>query len=717
MVQPRCRDSGAFFLEVLMLNRKHPITFDDLMRIERVSNPAPHPSGKYAAYVITKHDHKKNRVRSSIWLIDLDTLERRELTPGEGSHSDPAWSPDGRTLAFVSDRDNEKQLWLLPFEGGEARKLTQGEGGASGPVWSPDGHRMAFTRDVVVSPHWDRKLERNLPEKDRSRIARARAYGLVNEQSSARIETSLLYRHWDHWREMKRSHLFLVDVVTEKTNDVTPGDADVPPISLGGSRDYEFSPKGDEIAYVKNPDKVVALSTNNCIFRQRLNGIKRAGKPQNISTTKATDLDPRYSPDGRFIAYLGAERPTYEADRLRIKLYDRRTGKTRTLTENLDRSASNPVWSEDGKKIFFLADDLGYVSLYSVDVRTGRIAQHTAKTTNSSPRLVRGRGLLFCRQSSTRPADLYLLKPGRGEKPFLGPGPRKGAPPKENLKKITGHGDWLARETEMNRVEEFWYRGADDDLVHGFLLKPPGFKRGRKYPAILIIHGGPQGAFTDDFHYRWNSQMFASEGHVVIMPNPRGSTGYGQEFCDQISGDWGGRCYEDLMKGLDYCIKKYPFIDKNRIAAAGASFGGFMANWIAGHTDRFRAIVSHDGVFNAETMAYMTDELWFDRWEHGGMPHENRESFLKYSPHLHVDNFKTPMLVVQGEQDFRCTISEGISLFTALQVKKVPSKLLYFPDEGHWVLKPANSHVWYRTILDFIGEYTKRAARPPRRKG
>lgn len=275
----------------------------------------------------------------------------------------------------------------------------------------------------------------------------------------------------------------------------------------------------------------------------------------------------------------------------------------------------------------------------------------------------------------------------------------------DRSKKLTSFGDILKDSLVLNEPEEFWYKGADVDPVHGFILRPPLFREGKKYPLVLLVHGGPQSAFSNNFHYRWNPQLFAARGYVVVQLNPRGSTGYGQEFTDQISGDWGGRCYEDILKGVEHVVKQYPFIDEGHMAAAGASFGGFMVNWMQGHTDRFKALVSHDGIFNQETMSYMTEELWFDIWEHKGMPHEGHESFLKYSPHMFVQNFKTPMLVVQGELDFRCPVSEGISLFTALQVMKVPSKLLYFPDEGHWVMKPANAEVWYRTVLDFIEEH------------
>jgi len=711
---------------------KRAMSFDDLMRIERVSNPSVHPSGACAAYVLSRHDHIENTVKSTIMLVDFESKQRRELTPGPGSHSAPAWSPDGKTLAFVSDRvgedgkNGERQIWMLPFEGGgEASRLTAGEGGASKPVWSPDGTRILFARNVVVSPHWDGRPDGNPgdrpgasrePEKgskeENAPAARAAIYGLVNGKSSARIETSLLYRHWDHWREMRRSHLFMVEAATGKMADMTPFDADVPPMSLGGVQDYSFSPEGDEIVYVKNPDRVVATSTNNSIFLQKLDGnsIEKVGRSRNISTTRAMDLDPRYSPDGRYIAYLGAERPTYEADRLRVKLYDRRTGVTRVVTGYFDRSASSPVWSGDGKTVFFLAPDLGYMTLYGVDIDKGRVLQYTRGSFNADLRVVPGKGLLVTRESAARPADIYHIRPGRGLRPFLVPAIVKPDPrqdPRDRPERLTYHGDWLEEELDLNPLEGFWYRGADGDPVHGFILKPPHFNPGRRYPAVLIVHGGPQSAFFDHFHYRWNPQLFAAQGWVVIELNPRGSVGYGQGFADQISGDWGGRCYEDIMKGLDHCTASYRFINPKKIAAAGASFGGFMMNWIAGHTDRFRCLVSHDGIFNAETMAYMTEELWFDRWEHGGFPHEDHERFLKYSPHMHVQNFRTPMLVIQGEQDFRCPVSEGISLFTALQVMKVPSRLLYFPDEGHWVTKPANAHVWYHTVLDFIKEYMK----------
>jgi len=682
------------------------MTFEALMKVKRISDPQVHPGGKLAAFVETVHDPGENKVRSTIKLLDLDSGRERDLTPGEHSDSSPRWSPDGKKLLFVSDRKDGSQLWVLPFEeGGEAYQLTTGEGGASQPVWAPDGTRIAFARSVIVSPHFDGNAE-DLPKEDRELVLRSRTYGLVNERSTARVEDSLLFRHWDHWRDRKRSHLFIMDIGTGKMNDLTPGDADVPPVSLGGSQDFVFSPGGDEIAYVMNPDPVVAVSTNNSIFVRGIDGTEPVGEPRNISVTGAMDLEPRYSPDGSYLSYLGAERPGYEADRLRIRLYDRRTGKTSHLLERFDRSVSEYLWNGDG--FYFTAPDRGYLSLYRVSTESGDVIQYTSGVYQKELRMMPDGSLLMTREDARRPADIHIMRPGKGVPPLLEI--TKEPPPRmdQEVERVTDHGSVFEREgIELNPLESFVFRGADDDPVHGFLLKPQGFDQSRKYPLLFIIHGGPQSAFFDHFHYRWNPQLFAGEEYVVVEINPRGSTGYGQKFTDQISGDWGGRCYEDLMKGLDFVLDTFEFIDGDHIAAAGASFGGFMVNWIQGHTDRFRVLVSHDGIFNQETMSYMTEELWFDIWEHRGMPHEDHESFLRFSPHMFVQNFRTPMLVVQGELDFRCPVSEGISLFTALQVMNVPSRLLYFPDEGHWVEKPANSEVWYRTVRDFIAEHIR----------
>jgi dipeptidyl aminopeptidase/acylaminoacyl peptidase len=499
-----------------------------------------------------------------------------------------------------------------------------------------------------------------------------------------------------------------MDVESGESGDISPGEVDVPPISLGGAQDFVFSPDGSEIAFIMNPDSVPAVSTNNSLFVQKLDGIATVGAARRVSHNDAMELEPRYSPDGRYLAFLGAERPGYEADRLRVKLVDRAAGaeSVRVLTEDFDRSVSSYVW-RSAEELLFLAEDRGYMSLYGVGTNkdNGAVVQYTAGLFQSNLRLIDENRVFVTREATHYPAEPTVLRLQAPAAPDTETGPGRPVPrDQELLQRLTLNAS-LFEELRVRPVETFWYRGADDDWVHAFMLKPPDFDPEARYPLMLLIHGGPQGAFADNFHFRWNAQLFAAEGYIVLMTNPRGSTGYGAGFTDQISGDWTGRCYTDIMNGVDAALERFSFIDPERMAAAGASFGGFMINWIAGHSTRFRALVSHDGIFNQETMSYTTDELWFDMWEHGGMPYENPEEFRRTSPHAAVEAFRTPTLVIQGEQDYRCPPSEGIGMFTALQVRGVPSRLLYFPDEGHFVTKPANAEVWYKTVLEFLAEW------------
>ncbi|MCZ7583983.1 MAG: S9 family peptidase [Deltaproteobacteria bacterium] len=688
-----------------------PLTFSDIMAVERISQPAVSPDGRRVAFVASKHDPKANKVRHTIRLLDIVTRKVRALTPGPGNHTAPAWSPDGGTLAFVSNREKESgaQLWLLPMDGGEARRLTSGYGGVGTPVWSPDGKRIAFSRRVAVAPMFDEKKHKDKNKEPE----RAAVYGLVNEKSSARVEDALLFRHWDAWRDRRRNHVFAVDVATGQTADLTPGDVDSPPISLGSECDFDWAPDGKTLAVVLNPDEVVARSTNNSIFLIPMRGHKAAGPMTCVSDSEASDCHPRFAKDGRLV-YLGMAKPGYEADKIRIKIYDPAGGKTKVYLEKLDRSAQSfeIAYDEDGEEsILFLAQDRGRQTVYRLDPASGRVRQLTLDTFNGLIRaLPHTDMMLVTRESTTEPADFFILGPGGGVDPFIKSAPAPDTLPKDagaSSLRLTHYGKAVVK-AAMTPAEEFWYPGDGGHPVHGFLIRPPDFNPRKKYPMILLIHGGPQSAFMDHFHFRWNAQMFAARGAVVAFVNPRGSTGYGSRFTDQISGDWGGRCYRDIMKGVDHILAAYPFIDDKRVAAAGASFGGFMVNWIMGHTDRFRAIVCHDGVFFAETMAYTTEELWFDEHEHGGLPHVNRKPFIKFSPHMHIANFKTPTLVVHGENDFRCPMSEGLGLFTALQVMGVPSRFLHFPDEGHWVLKPANSEVWYHEVVGWLMKWIEK---------
>lgn len=703
--------------------RARGLEFATMMGIERISDPVVSPDGRRVVFVVTRPDLAENEMRSTLRLLDLETREVRELTPGPGKHSEPAWSPDGNFIAFVSTRDEKegRQIWVLPCAGGEAQRVTSGYGGANRPHWAPDSRRIAFWREVVVSNRYEpSKSAKPDPKKGPETSA---VYGLAHPKSSAKIADTLLFRHWDTWRDLRRKHLFLVDTKTQKCEDITPYDCDVPPISLGSTIDYAFHPDGREIAFVMNPDAVVARSTNNSIFLQEIRGVNAVGAPRAISTSEACDCHPRYSADGRQVFYLAMDVPGYEADRCRLKAYDRETGETEVQLENFDRSPDE--FHVRANELILAAQDRGYRSLYRFDLAKRAVTQLTEGLYCGCVRLLPGSDdLLISYETMTRPADLYRIPPSallRGSgtgAPGVAPARAVGGSLAENQAKAkagrSDQADSLIRLThvgesisklDLHDAEEFWFAGADQTPVHGFLVRPPQFRAGMKHPLILLIHGGPQSAFADHFHYRWNPQVFASAGAVVALINPRGSTGYGQRFTDQISSDWGGRCYRDLMLGVDYLLENYAFLDRGRMAAAGASFGGFMINWIAGQTDRFRVLVCHDGIFHGEVMGFTTEELWFDEYEHGGAVYEKRNSFLKYSPHLHVKNFKTPTLVVQGGQDFRCPESEGVAMFQALQMMEVPSRFLYFPDEGHWVMKPANSQVWYDELIQWMMRY------------
>jgi dipeptidyl aminopeptidase/acylaminoacyl peptidase len=385
------------------------------------------------------------------------------------------------------------------------------------------------------------------------------------------------------------------------------------------------------------------------------------------------------------------KRAGFEADQKQLILYERSTGKRLNLTEQFDYSVNDMVWSPDSKAIYFNADDKSNESLFKLSIAGRQLETLVGKGYTHSLRIVPdGKSLVVARESINQPAEIFRIDTDG-----------------KNIKKLTAVNESRLSQIEMNAKEDFWFDGAGGTKVHGFIVKPPGFDAGKKYPMVFLIHGGPQGQWGDQFHYRWNAQMFAARGNVVVLINPRGSTGYGQRFTDEISRDWGGKAYEDLMLALDHVLKTYPFIDGKRLAAAGASYGGYMVNWIAGHTDRFRCLVSHDGVFNPKSMYGTTEELWFPEWELGGTPYKNPELYEKWSPMAFAHNFKTPMLVIHGQMDFRLDVSEGFQLFTALQRQGVKSKMLYFPDEGHFVGKPANAELWYKTVLDWIDENTR----------
>jgi len=651
--------------------QKRPITHDDLFNLRRVSDPQVSPDGMRIAYTVTVYNKKENSSNSDIWLVSISGGEPRQLTSSPKSDANPRWSPDGKDIAFISGRSGTPQIYVIPVSGGEARRISSVSTGAGGVIWSPDGKQFAFTSTVFPDLKGDAANGDRLKEQAENPV-------------KAKIFDRLLYRHWNVWTNDTRSHIFTIPVSGGEAADMTPGDVDAPPISLGGAQDYVFSPDSREICYVKNTDPVVAVSTNNDLYVVDC----ATGKERKITGNPANDHSPSYSPDGRFIAYVAMKRPGFESDKLSLMLYDRRTGGREQLTEAYDRSVSQYIWSPDGNALYFTANDRGENSMYAVDVHTKRVDQLTEGSYNANIRITPdGGSLVFLSQAVNAPAEIFTCD-------ISG----------KNITQLTRTNSGLLAELDMNPVEHFWFEGAEKTQVHGMLLKPPGFDPGRKYPLIFLVHGGPQGMWGDMFHYRWNAQMFAAPGYVVVMVNPRGSTGYGQKFTDEISGDWGGRVFEDLMNGLDYVLETYDFIDKNRLAAAGASFGGYMMNWFEAQTDRFKCLVNHDGVFNTVSMYLGTEELWFPEWEFKGVPWDKnaRKVYDKWSPSSYIQNFRTPMLIIHSQLDYRVPLTEGLQAFTALRKMGVPSKFLYFPDEDHWIHKPLNSELWYKTIHEWI---------------
>ena len=680
----------------------HPFTFEDMMALKRVAEPVPSPDGKWVLFSAVDVNLQANTKTPHVWVVPIAGGDAREIIADQDADR-PRWAPDGKSFAFLSTKTLGSQVWIAGFDGAKGtvtavHRLTGIPTEAGGEIWSPDGKNILFTSDVY--PECD-----GAPADEITCNAKK-----VDEASKsmvkAQIFTRLLYRHWNAYREGKRSHIFVVSAslpsptfedmpqtVTSAIGagpalDLTPGDYDSPVFSLGGQDDYAFSPDGKEICYTSNHDKVEATSTNNDLWIVPVDG----GPAKNItSDNPAGDSTPLYSPDGKYIAYRAQQRPGYESDRFRLMLYDRATGEKKNLTESFDRWVGTYTWSPDSAGLYFSAEDKGESPIFALDVRGGAPKQMVGGFNDDIAVTGRGAVLLFTRMSVQWPNEIYKARVGNS---MIDP--------------LIHLNDEVLTQVAMSPLEPFWFTGAEGAKVEGFLVKPPNFDPNHKYPVKFLIHGGPQGAWGDDWSYRWNPELFAANGYVVVTINPRGSTGYGQKFIDDINGDWGGKVFEDLMKGLDYAEKTYPFIDKDRECALGASYGGYAVNWILGHTNRFKCLVSHDGMFNADSAWGTTEELWFNEWEFKGTPWTSRELYRKWSPHLAAPNFKTPTLVIHSQRDYRLDVSEGLELFTTLQRMKVPSKMLYFPDEGHWVLKPQNSQLWYKTVNDWVDQWTKK---------
>lgn len=663
--------SGLFAAE------KRAMTVEDMWAMQRLGDVQLSPDGKKVVFTVTKYNMETNKGNTDLWLAASDGGRPVQLTSSESAESHPRWSPDGRKLAFISDRDGSSQIYYLPTDGGEAYKAVALPMDVDGVEWSPMGKDLIFTAEVYPDLSFKESAEKI--EKNNAKKVKAK---LIDR---------LMYRPWNRWKVDVYSHLFTVPANGGDVVAITSGAFDCPPIDLGGGQDYRFSPDGKHIAYVANLDPMVTTSTNNDVFLVPFIG----GPAQNISAdNKAVDNQPVFSPDGKFLAYRAMARPGFEADQYDLILYELATGAKVNLTRDFDRDVDEVVWAPDSKKLFFTAGDEGRSRIYSVSARGGA-CQLLYKDHYNTNLIVdpSGKFLYFLQQRVNMPNELFRLSVDG-----------------KNLQQLTRFNADLLSELDLNPLEDFWFTSFDGRKVHGLMVKPPFFDANKKYPMVYLIHGGPQGMWDDLFHYRWNASMFAAPGYVVVMVNFRGSKGYGQEFCDQVSNDWGGGPYRDLMVGVDYALQTFAFLDPSQVVAAGASYGGYMINWIAVQdgASKFKCLVSHSGVFELYSKYGATDELWFPEWEFGGDPYQHPEQYQKWSPSTYAKNLRVPTLVIHGQNDFRVSVDQGFQMFTALQRQGVPSKLLYFPDEYHFVTKPQNARLWWSTVFQWFDEWLKK---------
>jgi dipeptidyl aminopeptidase/acylaminoacyl peptidase len=653
------------------------MTFEDLMAMQRIGEPVISPDGRFVAYSVGTTEMEANRIARNIWIVSTTPgSEPRQLTQ-TGHDTRPQWSPDGKKIAFLSSRDGTPQVYVMAAQGGSAAKVTSLSTGADNEKWSPDGKSIAFTSNVF-------------PDCSDDACNHSRDEAAEKSKVKARVYDHLLFRHWTHWSSGKRSHLFVVAANGGAARDLTAGaDYDVPPDERGDANDFAFSPDSMELCFTAVTDRPEAISTNGDLFLVSING----GEAKRITTNPGFDGHPTYSPDGRFMAYHAQKTPEYESDRWRLMLHDRSSGQQTDLSQSFDRSVDQIVWSPDSRNIYFTAGNETQQPLYEIAAKAGSTPREVLKDTYNANISISSDGgaLAFLRSSLTAPAEVFISRADG-----------------EAVQQLSHHNAARLGTLELNPPEPFWYEGAGGTRVQGMLIRPPHFDPGKKYPLLLLIHGGPQSLWTDDWGYRWNEELFAAPGYVTVMINPRGSTGYGQKFADEITDDWGGRVYEDLMKGVDYVLAKYPYADGTRLAAAGGSYGGYMVDWIATHSGRFKALVSHAGVYDKVGMYGGTEELWFEEHDMAGTPWTHPESYQKWSPSTYADElgkYKTPTLVICGEMDYRVPYTQSIEFFTALQRQNVPSQLVVFPDEGHWILKPQNSQLWYKTFFSWLNRY------------
>jgi dipeptidyl aminopeptidase/acylaminoacyl peptidase len=665
----------ALFLTAALQGETHPFSVHDMLAMQRISDPQVSPDGRQVIFNVRTTDLEANRGRTDLWVAAVDGSRVRRLTTHEAADFNGRWSADGRTVWFLSTRGGSAQVWKLAIEGGEAQPVTSFPVDVTGLSPFADGARLALAMEVY-------------PDAADLAATAARDAERAKNPVQASVHDTLLFRHWDTWEDGKRSHVFVWTVGGDEPIDLLKGlDVDSPTKPFGGVEEIAVHPDGSSVVFAaKSVGREAAWSTDVDLWVAPADG---SAAPRCLTEANAAyDNGPVFSPDGKRLAWTAMARPGYEADRTRVVVMDWPAGAARVLTEAWDRSAGALAWSADGGTLFTSAPNLGQSSIFAIDARSGLVATLVVAGTNAFVGQA-GERLVFAHDDLKSPVELYSCA-------------RDG----KDVRAITRLNAERAAAARMGDFEQFTFTGAHGDTVYGYVMKPADFVAGTKYPVAFLIHGGPQGSFGDHFHYRWNPQAYAGAGYAAVFIDFHGSVGYGQAFTDAIRGDWGGAPYEDLMKGLDHALSTYDYLDAERVAALGASYGGYMVNWIAGQTDRFECLVSHDGNLDEQAAYFMTEELWFPEWEHG-TPWENPESYAKHNPIDHVAKWKSPILVIHGALDYRVVDTQGMATFTAAQRRGIPSRLLYFPDENHWVLKPMNSILWHETVLGWLDQWLK----------